>query len=73
MTNKMPKEVLERLESCPASTDAARVLIEMEQQDSNPIRLTEAQIAEVDRRRANPRRKLVTLEQVRRQFSFRRA
>jgi hypothetical protein len=49
------------------------VLIEMEQQDSNPIRVAQEQVAEVERRRANPKRKLVTLEQVRRQLSFRRA
>ena len=75
MTSSMLKEVLERVESWPEERqqDAAHVLIEMEHQDAYPVGLTDAQAAEVERRRANPNREFVTLEEARRYFSQRRA
>jgi hypothetical protein len=75
MVSRMLKEVLERVESWPEERqqDAAHVLIEMEHQDAGSISLSDAQVAEVERRRAKPDRKFVTLEEARKQFSSRRA
>lgn len=75
MTSRILKEVLERVETWPEERqqDAAHVLIEMEHQDAYPVGLTDAQAAEVERRRANPNREFVTLDETRRHFSQRRA
>ena len=75
MTSSMLKEVLERVESWPEERqqDAAHVLIEMEHQDAYSGGLTDAQVAEVERRRANPNREFVTLEEARKHFADRRA
>jgi hypothetical protein len=75
MTSKILKEVLERVETWPEERqhDVARILIEMEHQDSYSIGLTDAQVMEVERRRAKPDRKFITLEQARNRFSSRRA
>ena len=75
MASKILKEVLERIETWPEERqqDAAHILIAMEHQDAYTIGLTDAQVAEVERRRAKPNRKFVTLEQARNHFSLRRA
>ena len=51
MTTKILKEVIERLQNWPEQRqeDAAHVLLEMEQQDTSPYHLTEAQAREVAR------------------------
>lgn len=62
--------VLERVRSWPAERqeDAARLLLEMEAQDTSPYRLTDEQVAEIRRRRAKPDPKYVSLAEARRRF-----
>jgi hypothetical protein len=52
MTSKALKEVLRRVEAWPETRqeDAARLLAEMEQQDANPLALTDEQAEEAERR-----------------------
>jgi hypothetical protein len=54
MTREQMKEILDRVLTWPPrrQEDAARVLREMEQQDTSPYRLTDEQVAEIGRRRA---------------------
>jgi len=75
MVSKVLKEILERVETWPEDRqeDAARVLIEMEEQDAIGYSLTDEQVAEVERRRANPNRKFLTIDEVRERFAFRRS
>ena len=75
MVSKVLKEILERVETWPEDRqeDAARVLIEMEEQDAIGYSLTDEQVAEVERRRANPNRKFVTIDEVRERLAFRRS
>ncbi len=69
------KAVLDRVLTWPPERqeDAARVLTEMEEQDRTDLRLTEEQVAEVERRLADPSPKFLTLEEVRARFTHRRA
>jgi hypothetical protein len=55
MTKEQLKEVLDRVLTWPPrrQEDAARVLIEMEGQDASPYHLSDDQVAEVERRRAD--------------------
>jgi hypothetical protein len=55
MTKDQVKEVLDRVLTWPAQRqeDAVRVLVEMEEQDASPYRLTDEQVAEVERRRSD--------------------
>ncbi|MGZ8229773.1 MAG: hypothetical protein ACXW2A_08240, partial [Burkholderiales bacterium] len=53
--------------------DAARVLTEMEEQDTSTYQLTDEQLAEVKRRLADPTPKFLSLEEVRERFARRRA
>jgi DNA-binding transcriptional MerR regulator len=54
MTKEQVKEILDRVLEWPAQRqeDAARMLSEMERQDESRSRLTDDQVAEVERRRA---------------------
>jgi hypothetical protein len=54
MTKDQVKEILDRVLDWPAQRqeDAARMLREMERQDASRSRLTDDQVAEVERRRA---------------------
>ncbi|MGZ9064859.1 MAG: hypothetical protein ACXW2I_05975 [Burkholderiales bacterium] len=52
--------------------DAARVLTEMEEQDTSTYQLTDEQLAEVKRRLADPNPTFLSLE-VRERFARRRA
>jgi hypothetical protein len=72
MVGKILKEVLERIETWPAERqeDAARVLIEMEEQDARQVSISDSQLEEVKRRRAAPHRKFLTVEQARSHFSI---
>jgi hypothetical protein len=60
MTKDQITAVLDRVRTWPQGRqeDAARVLLEMEQQDKSCLQLTDEQLAEVRRRRAenNPNR-----------------
>ncbi len=55
MTNEQVKEILDRVLTWPPKRqeDAARVLTEMEKQDASPYHLTDEQVEEVERRRAD--------------------
>jgi hypothetical protein len=55
MTKEQVKKILDRVLTWPPKRqeDAARVLSEMEQQDASPYRLTDEQLEEVERRRAD--------------------
>jgi hypothetical protein len=69
------KAVLDRVLTWPTERqeEAVRVLAEMEEQDRSNLQLTEEQIAEVERRLAEPDPKFLTLEEVRARFAHRRA
>jgi hypothetical protein len=75
MTRDQVKEILDRVLTWPAErqADAARVLAEMEQQDASPYHLTDEQVAEVNRRLAEPNPRFLTLQEVRKRFAQRRA
>ena len=56
MTKDQITAVFERVRTWPEKRqeDAARVLLEMEEQDKSTLRLTDEQVAEVRRRLADP-------------------
>jgi hypothetical protein len=60
------KAVLDRVLTWPPERqeDAARVLTEMEEQQASDLSLSEEQVAEVERRLADPDPKFLTLEEV---------
>jgi hypothetical protein len=62
MTTKL-KEVIERVQTWPKERqeDAAKVLLEMEAQDASSFQLTDEQLAEVRRRRAEKNPETLTL------------
>jgi hypothetical protein len=55
MTKEQVKKILDRVLTWPPSRqeDAARVLSEMEAQDASRYRLSDEQVAQVERRRAD--------------------
>jgi hypothetical protein len=55
MTKKQVKEILDRVLTWPPERqeDAARMLSEMEEQDTSPYHLTDEQVKEVGRRRVD--------------------
>jgi hypothetical protein len=61
--NAKLKEVIERVQTWPEKRqeDAANVLLEMEAQDTSSYELTDEQLAEVRRRRAEKNPKKLTL------------
>ena len=75
MTKEQVKAVLDRVLSWPPERqeEAARVLTQMEEQDTSTYQLTDEQLAEVKRRLADPSPKFLTLEEVRERFARRRA
>jgi hypothetical protein len=75
MTRDQVKEILDRVLTWPAErqADVARVVELMEEQDASPYRLSDGQVAEVERRLAEPNPKFLTLEEVRERFARRRA
>jgi hypothetical protein len=75
MTKDQIKAVLDRVLTWPAErqADVAQVVTLMEEQDKTPLRLSDEQVAEVERRLADPNPKFLTLEEVRERFARRRA
>ena len=71
MTTKALKEAIERVQQWPEERqeDAAKILLDMEAQDTSAYRLTDDQVAEVKRRLADPNPKFLTLAEVRARFS----
>jgi len=65
--NKKLQQVIERVQAWPESRqeDAAEVLLEMEAQNTSPYHLTIGQIAEVERRLADPNPRFMTLAELR--------
>ena len=70
MTKDQITAVFERVRTWPEKRqeDAARVLLEMEEQDKSTLRLTDEQAAEVRRRLADPDRKTIPAEEVFKRF-----
>jgi hypothetical protein len=70
MTKNDVSRVLERVRSWPEERqeEAAHVLLEMEAQDASLYRLTDEQLAEVERHRAKDDPKLVSLADARKRF-----
>lgn len=64
------KELLDRVLTWPAErqADVAEVVKLMEAQDKSALRLTDEQVAEIRRRRANPNPKYISLAEARRRF-----
>lgn len=65
MSKEQVKAVFDRVMTWPAERqeDAAKILMLMEAQDESVYRLTDEQVAEVQRRIADPNRRLLTLEE----------
>ena len=75
MKKEQIRAVLDRVLTWPPERqeEAARVLTEMEAQDKADLQLNDEQVAEVERRLAEPDPKFLTLEEVRIRFMHRRA
>jgi hypothetical protein len=67
MSREQVKAVLDRVLTWPSERqeDAAKLLMLMESQDESVYRLTDVQVEEVRRRRADPNRKLVSVAEAR--------
>lgn len=67
MTKEQVKAILDRVLEWPdgRQEDAAKVLMLMESQNESAYRLTDEQVAEVRRRRADPSERRLTLEEFR--------
>jgi DNA-binding PadR family transcriptional regulator len=75
MTSQQIREILERVLTWPPSRqeEAVRLLTELEESGTSVYRLTDKQVAEVERRLADPNPKFLTLEEVREKFARRSA
>ena len=73
MTKDQVKQVLDRVLTWPPErqADVVRMVELMEEQDRTSIRLTDEQVAEVERRLADPSPKFLTPEEVRARFARR--
>ncbi len=65
MSKEQVKAILDRVLTWPSERqeDAAKVLMLMESQDESVYRLTDEQVAEVQRRRADPNARRLTLDE----------
>ena len=73
MTKEQITAVLERVKTWPKKRqeDAARLLLEMEEQDKSGYQLTDEQLAEVRRRRAESNPNRIPFEDVFKRFRAR--
>jgi DNA-binding PadR family transcriptional regulator len=73
MSKEQVKAVLDRVLTWPIERqeDAAKVLMLMESQDESVYRLTDEQVAEVRRRRADPKARRLTLDEFKERLSRR--
>ena len=71
MTTKALKEAIERVQQWPEERqeDAAKILLDMEAQDTSAYGLTDDQVAEVKLHLADPNPRFLTLAEVRVRFS----
>jgi hypothetical protein len=71
MTRDQVKAILDRVLNWPPKrqADVVHVVELMEEQDKSPLRLSDEQVAEVERRLADPCPKFLTLEEVRERFA----
>ncbi len=67
MSKEQVKAILDRVQGWPLERqeDAAKILTLMEAQDASAYRLTDEQVAEVQRRRADPNAMRLTLDEAR--------
>jgi hypothetical protein len=65
MSKEQVKAVLDRVLTWPSERqeDAAKILMLMESQDESIYRLTDEQVAEVQRRRADPNPRRLTIDE----------
>lgn len=65
MSKEQVKAVFDRVQTWPLERqeDAAKILTLMEAQDASTYRLTDEQVEEVERRRADPNAKRLTLDE----------
>ena len=75
MTKEQVRKILDRVLTWPPErqADVAHMVELMEEQDQSGLRLTDEQVAEVERRLADPNPRFLTLEEVRERFARRRA
>ncbi len=75
MTKDQITAVLERVRTWPQKRqeEAARLLLQMEEQDNSTLQLSDDQAAEVRRRLADPDRKTISAEDVFKRFRSSRA
>jgi hypothetical protein len=75
MTRDQVKEILDRVLTWPAErqADVAHMVELMEEQDRSPLRLSNEQVAEVERRLADPNPTFLTVDEVRARLAGRRA
>jgi hypothetical protein len=73
MTRDQVKAILDRVLNWPPErqADVVHVVELMEEQDRSRLRLSDEQVAEVERRRADPNARFVTLDEVRERFALR--
>ncbi|MFZ0558613.1 MAG: hypothetical protein WAN31_09560 [Methylovirgula sp.] len=74
MTRDQVKEILDRVLSWAPErqADVAQMVEMMEEQDQRALLLTDEQVAELERRLADPNPKFIPLEEVRERFARRR-
>jgi hypothetical protein len=73
MSKEQVKAVLDRVLTWPSERqeDAAKVLMLMESQDESAYRLTDEQVEEIRRRRADPNPRRLTLDEFKERLSRR--
>jgi hypothetical protein len=73
MSKEQVKAILDRVLTWPEQRqeDAAKILMLMEDSDQSTYRLTDEQVAEVERRLANPNARRLTLDEFKERLSRR--